>query len=65
VLAITLGLWAGRMPTASWLQRAAQRSLSILLCPLVWLLMRLDRRPSSFDESTLLVGLSAAAVKPL
>jgi SAM-dependent methyltransferase len=64
VLAITLGLWAGRMPTASRLERAVQRSLSILLWPLVWLLLRLDRRPSAFDESTLIVGLSAATVKP-
>ena len=64
VLAVTLGLWAGRMPTASWLERVLQRGLSILLWPLVWLLFRLDRRPTSFDESTLIVGLSAAAVKP-
>jgi SAM-dependent methyltransferase len=64
VLAITLGLWAGRMPTASRLERAIQRGLTILLWPLVWLLFRLDRRPSRFDESTLFVGLSAAAVKP-
>jgi SAM-dependent methyltransferase len=65
VLAITLGLWAGRMPTASRLERAVQRGLCILLWPLVWLLSRLDRRPECFDESTLVVGLSAAAVKPL
>jgi SAM-dependent methyltransferase len=65
VLAITLGLWAGRMPTASRLERGVQRGLCILLWPLVWLLFRLDRRPERFDESTLVVGLSAAAVKPL
>ena len=63
VLAVTLGLWAGRMPTNSWLERAIQRGLTIVLWPLVWLLFRLDRRPASFDESTLIVGLSAAAVK--
>jgi len=65
VLGVTLGLWARRMPTASWLERAARRSLCILLWPLVWLLFRIDRRPERFEESTLIVGLSAAAVKPL
>ncbi len=63
VLAVTLGLWAGRMPASSPLQRAVQRGLTILLWPVVWLLFRLDRRPASFDESTLFVGLSGAAVK--
>ena len=64
VLAITLGLWAGRIPTGSRLERAIQRVLTIFLWPLVGLLFRLDQRPTSFDESTLIVGLSAAAVKP-
>ena len=64
VLGVTLGLWAGRMPTASRLQRVVQRVLSILLWPLVWLLFRIDRRPERFEESTLIVGLSATAVKP-
>jgi hypothetical protein len=41
-----------------------RRALCISLSPVVWLLFRMDRRPSSFDESTLVVGLSAAAVKP-
>jgi SAM-dependent methyltransferase len=63
VLAVTLGLWAGRMPTNSWLERAIQRGLTVLMWPLVWLLFRRDRPPTRFDESTLLVGLSAAAAK--
>jgi SAM-dependent methyltransferase len=65
VLAVTLGLWARRMPAASALQGAMRRALCILLWPVVWLLFRMDRRPATFDESTLVVGLSAAAVKPL
>ena len=64
VLGVMLGLWARRMPTASRLERAIQRGLCILLWPLVWLLFKIDRRPERFDESTLIVGLSAAAVKP-
>lgn len=64
VLALTLGLWAGRMPTASRWGRVIKQSFCILLWPLVWLLLRLDRRPERFDESTLVVGLSAATVKP-
>ena len=38
--------------------------LALVLWPLVWLLFRIDRAPERFEESTLIVGLSAAAVKP-
>jgi len=64
VLAITLGIWAKRRPAASWAGAAWRRLLCIALWPVVWLLMRLDVRPLRFEESTMLVGLSAAAVKP-
>jgi SAM-dependent methyltransferase len=64
VLAITLGLWAKRRPAASRAQAALRRALCICLWPVVWLLFRLDRRPAAFEESTLIVGLSAAATKP-
>jgi SAM-dependent methyltransferase len=64
VLGVVLGLWAGRMPTASRLERAIQRGLSIALWPLIGLLFRLDKRPETFSESALIVGLSATAVKP-
>jgi SAM-dependent methyltransferase len=64
-LGAVLGLWAGRMPvTASRLGRAKLWAWSILLWPLVWLLFRIDRAPERFEESTLIVGLTAAAVKP-
>jgi len=64
-LGAMLGLWAGRMPAAnSRLGRARLRAWTILMWPLVWLLFKIDRPPERFEESTLIVGLSAAAVKP-
>jgi hypothetical protein len=33
------------------------------LWPVIWVLLKLDKRPEEFDESTMLVGLSAAATK--
>jgi SAM-dependent methyltransferase len=64
-LGAMLAIWAGRMPAApTRLGRGKLWAWSILLWPLVWLLFRIDRAPERFEESTLVVGFSAAAVKP-
>jgi SAM-dependent methyltransferase len=64
VLALTLGLWVRRRPLTSRRHVLVRAVLSRLLWPIVWLLLKLDRRPTEFEESTMLVGLSAAATKP-
>jgi SAM-dependent methyltransferase len=63
VLALTLGLWVRRRPLTSRRHVVTKALLSMLLWPLIWLLLELDRRPEQFAESTMLVGLSAAATK--
>jgi hypothetical protein len=32
----------------------------VLLWPVIWLLLKMDRRPEHFEESTMIVGLSAS-----
>ncbi len=63
VLAVVLGLWARRRPAPNRGQAMLRRLFSIALWPVVWLLMRIDRRPAAFEESTMVVGLAAAARK--
>jgi SAM-dependent methyltransferase len=63
-LAVMLGLWVRRRPLDSRLRRMTRRVLSFLLWPLIWLLFKLDERPTQFGESTLVVGLCGSAHKP-
>jgi SAM-dependent methyltransferase len=63
VLALTLGLWVRRRPLTSRLHVVTRAVLSILLWPVIWLLLKIDWRPQEFEESTMIVGLSARAFK--
>lgn len=63
VLALTLGLWVRRRPLTSRRHVAAKAVLSLLLWPIIWLLLKMDRPPDEFIESAMLVGLSATALK--
>lgn len=63
VLALTLGLWVRRRPLTSRRHVAAKAVLSVVLWPLIWLLLKMDRPAAEFEESALLVGLSAAATR--
>ena len=63
VLAITLGLWVRRRALTSRIHLVTRAALSILLWPLIWLLLKIDERPREFDESAMIVGLSAKAFK--
>jgi SAM-dependent methyltransferase len=64
VLALTLGLWVRRRPLTSRAYVVTKAVLSIRLWPLIWVLLRMDKRPEEFGESTMIVGLSAKAFKP-
>jgi SAM-dependent methyltransferase len=64
VLALTLGLWVRRRPRTSRRHVVTQNVLSLVLWPVVWLLLKMDRPPTAFEESAMLVGLSASATKP-
>jgi SAM-dependent methyltransferase len=63
VLALTLGLWVRRGPLTSRVHVVTRAVLSILLWPIIWLLLKIDQRPREFEESTMIVGLSARAFK--
>jgi len=63
VLGAMLGLWVRRRPITSRLHLVTRPLLSLLLWPVIWLLFRIDQRPAAFEESTLIVGLSASARK--
>lgn len=63
-LAIYLGLWALRRPANTRGQFWLRRMLSIALWPVISWLMKHDRLPEEFGESTLVVGLTATAEKP-
>lgn len=65
MLAVTLGLWVRRRELTSRVHILTKAALSLLLWPLIWMLVRMDHRPEKLGESTLLVGLSATANKPL
>ena len=60
VLALTLGLWVRRRPLTSRVHLVTRAVLSFLLWPVIWLLLKMDRRPEHFKESTMIVGLSAS-----
>jgi SAM-dependent methyltransferase len=64
VLALTLGLWVRRRPLTSRVHLVTRAVLSFLLWPVIWLLLKMDRRPEHFEESTMIVGLSASVHKP-
>jgi hypothetical protein len=64
VLVIMLGLWVRRHPMTSRIHLLSKPLFCLLLWPVIWLLMRMGKRPDTFDESTLIVGLSTTAVKP-
>ncbi|MFZ0608365.1 MAG: class I SAM-dependent methyltransferase [Xanthobacteraceae bacterium] len=63
VLALTLGLWVRRRPLTSRRHVVTKYLLSLLLWPVIWLLLKLDRPPAEFEESAMLVGLTAAATR--
>ena len=63
VLALTLGLWVRRRPLTSRVHVVTRAALSVLLWPVIWLLLKMDKRPQEFEESTMIVGLSARACK--
>lgn len=63
VLALTLGLWVRRRAFTSRRHVVTRTVLSVVLWPIVWLLLRMDEPPAEFEESAMLVGLSAAAIK--
>jgi len=63
VLAVTLGLWVRRRELTSRVHIVTKAVLSILLWPLIWVLLKIDERPTELDESTLIVGLSVTAHK--
>jgi SAM-dependent methyltransferase len=63
VLALTLGLWVRRRPINSRGHVVVRAILSLVLWPVIWLLLKLDKRPE-FEESAMIVGLSASAFKP-
>jgi len=63
LLAVTLGLWVRRRPLTSRVHAVTRCVLSMLLWPLIWLLLKIDKVPEQFDESAMLVGLSAKAFK--
>jgi SAM-dependent methyltransferase len=63
VLALTLGLWVRRRSLTSRRHVVTKYVLSRLLLPVIWLLLKLDRVPAEFEESTMIVGLSAAATR--
>jgi SAM-dependent methyltransferase len=63
MLGVILGLWVRRRPLTSRIHVVTKSVLSVLLLPVVWSLIRMDRRPPELGESTLLVGLAATAHK--
>lgn len=63
VLALTLGLWVRRRALTSRVHVVTQAVLSFLLWPVIWLLLKMDRRPEQFEESTMIVGLCASVHK--
>lgn len=65
VLGVILGLWVRRRPLTSRVQVLTKSLLSFFLWPVIWSLVEIDKRPENLEESTLLVGLSVAAHKPL
>jgi SAM-dependent methyltransferase len=63
VLALTLGLWVRRRPLTSRVHVVTKWALSLLLWPVIWILLRMDKRPDEFGESTMIVGLTGSARK--
>ena len=64
VLAVILGLWVRRRALTSRVHVVTKAILSFLLWPIIWLLMKIDKRPEQLAESTLFVGLSVSVHKP-
>jgi cell shape-determining protein MreD len=63
-LAPTLGLWVRRPPLTSHIHVVAKALLSLALWPVIWLLLKMDKPPERFEESTMTVGFSASAHRP-
>jgi SAM-dependent methyltransferase len=63
MLAVMLGLWVRRRALTSRRHLITRFVFSLLLWPVIWLLVNIDKRPEELGESTLLVGLSATAFK--
>jgi SAM-dependent methyltransferase len=63
VLGVILGLWVRRRPLTSRVHVVTKWALSLLLWPVIWMLLRIDKRPRELGESTLIVGLSGTARK--
>lgn len=64
-LAQMIGLWVRRRFQGGGRKNALIREvLSIALTPIVWGLYKLDRPPTSFQESTMITGLTGTAQKP-
>ena len=64
VLAVILGLWVRRRPLTSRVHVVTKAVVSFLLAPVIWLLMKMDKRPEQLAENTLFVGLSVSVHKP-
>lgn len=64
-LAQMLGLWARRRFYGGgrkfWLFRTIS---SVVLFPIVWLLYKIDQPPETFEEGTMITGLTGTACKP-
>lgn len=58
-LAQMIGLWVRRSPMGSRKRAVA----SYLLKPIIKILLKRDRKPSNFVESTMITGLSGIAIK--
>ena len=61
MLAVILGLWVRRRALTSRLHIITRAILSVFLWPVIWLLLKIDERPTELDESTPIVGLSVTA----
>lgn len=62
-LGILLGLWIRRRPLTSRVHIVRRAIYSRLFLPIVWGLLKSDRPPERFEESTMIVGLSATATR--
>ncbi len=63
LLSVVLGLWVRRRDLTSRVHIITKAVFSILLCPIIWWLHRIDHRPTNLGESTLVVGLCSTARK--
>lgn len=62
-MAQMLGLWVRRRSRNKFYQRVVRPVLSVLLAPVVWGLMRLDKGPDGFREGQMVTGFAFEARK--